>query len=217
MHKELFSGMLGPSIFVEGTNSPSVRSRSLSVERSKANSVAMKKTSKVNSALTPKSVLYFPQLFTLLWPGNRFQKTKWFVRPAPCWARLVPCELSRAPPALGSISKSASIPTSPNQQVLGPWGCRCLLYRCPLWEIQVALWLVRMDVSCWLLHMHVLVSAHARVSWCTCRCHVTSASCFGESLMMVVLQHIYSFYVVTEGKSMLYMVFYISYWFIHFP
>ena len=32
---------------IDGTNSPSSRSRSLSVERSKANSVVMKKTSKV--------------------------------------------------------------------------------------------------------------------------------------------------------------------------
>ena len=43
----LFSGMLGPNMFVDGTNSPSSRSRSLSVERTKANSVVMKKNSKV--------------------------------------------------------------------------------------------------------------------------------------------------------------------------
>lgn len=43
--------MLGPNMFVDGTNSPSVRSRSLSVERTKANSVVMKKTSKVSMHL----------------------------------------------------------------------------------------------------------------------------------------------------------------------
>ncbi|KAL5265658.1 hypothetical protein ACHWQZ_G006396 [Mnemiopsis leidyi] len=44
---QMTNGMLGPNMFVDGTNSPSVRSRSLSVERTKANSVVMKKTSKI--------------------------------------------------------------------------------------------------------------------------------------------------------------------------
>ncbi|XP_063676281.1 phosphatidylinositol 4-kinase alpha-like isoform X6 [Bolinopsis microptera] len=46
---QMTNGMLGPNMYnIDGTNSPSSRSRSLSVERSKANSVVMKKTSKIS-------------------------------------------------------------------------------------------------------------------------------------------------------------------------
>jgi hypothetical protein len=47
--------MLGPNMFVDGTNSPSSRSRSLSVERTKANSVVMKKTSKVGLLISHRN------------------------------------------------------------------------------------------------------------------------------------------------------------------